>query len=200
MKLKELSATWDRTRIANTFLLVSNLVLASAMAVTGVLGWTRHERLVLVPPHLQDKAKVAYDAASAEYFKAWGLFVATLIGNITPENVDFVADAVSPLFSSRIYPAVRTQILSLAKDPVFGKAAAVNYFAPRQVVYEPATSRVFVVGDMVVSTFEKVGEIEHVVYEMKFSMQAGLPVIEAFDSYPGTQPHTLKWQASQSKP
>ncbi len=199
MKLKELSAVWDRTRIANAFLLVSNLVLACALSVTAVLGWTRHERLVLVPPQLHDKAMVAYNAASAEYFKAWGLFVATLIGNITPENVDFVADAVSPLFSPKIYPAVRAQILSLAKDPVFGKAAAVNYFAPRQVVYEPSTSRVFVIGDMVVSTFEKIGEIQHVVYEMKFSMRSGLPVIEAFDSYPGTQPHTLKWKESQSK-
>jgi conjugal transfer pilus assembly protein TraE len=197
MKLSRLSATWDRTLWTNAILLVANAALAVGLAAAAVVEVTRHERVVLVPPGLDERAQVAWKAASAEYFKAWGLYVATLVGNVTPNNVSFVADSLSPLFSPRIYASVRTQILALAKDPVFGRATAVNYFSPTQAIYEPATGKVFIVGTIVTSTFEKTGETRHVVYEMKWRMQAGLPLVVEFTSYEGSQPKTLKWLESQ---
>lgn len=213
MKLIFLGKTWDMALRNNTGLLVSNVVLSLLLFISVTSNLSNHERIVLTPPHMDKKMEVAWNAASGEYMKSWGLYVATLIGNITPKNVNLVADAMGGFLDPSIYPQVRAQIKSLAEDPVFQRANAINYFAPEQAVYEVDSEKrqkVFVVGQLVTSSFEGLqqgargGDFKWVVYEMSLLMRDGRPVITEFTSYPGNQPHTQKWlqaqQGGQVKP
>lgn len=179
--------------------MVSNILMAISITF---LTWRithQHDRIVIVPPNLSEKAHISWSAANRQYYESFGLYVATLIGNITPKNVEFVADSVSRFMSPRIYPNVRSQLIALAKDSFVSTSTNASYFSPRKVVFEEETSKVFVVGELVTVGFRSVSERKPVVYEMEIHIENGLPLITGFTSYEGSEPHTLKWQQSQHR-
>jgi conjugal transfer pilus assembly protein TraE len=197
MDFSRFGKNWDLALRNNAGLLIANVLMAVALSVTSVLAFYNRERIVLVPPRLDDKMTVAWNNAGAEYFKAFGLFVATLLGNITPANSKFVADQLSTFIEPKLYAPIRTQVLAYADDPRFARAASFNYFSPQKVAWEPATSKVFVLGTITMSSFNPQisGPYEYrtVVYEFQFSMNDGRPLIVDFNSYPGTEARTLAW-------
>lgn len=208
MKMSALGKTWDLAVRNNTILLITNVILTVLLAFSVGVALSSRERIVLVPPHLDKKVEVAWHNASADYLKSFGLYVVTLIGNVTPKNVTLVADSMGAFLDPSIYPQIRAQIKSLSEDPIFQKANAINYFAPDQAIYEVDTNKkqkVFIVGQLVTSSFENSpgsqnsrAEFKWVTYEMGVVMRDGRPVITEFTSYPGNVPHTAKWLASQS--
>lgn len=197
MNLTRLGKNWDFALRNNSVLLATNIFLAIALTVTSVLAFFNRERVVLVPPRLDEKMVVAWNNAGAEYFKAFGVFVATLLGNITPANSKFVADQLSVFIEPKLYAPIRTQVLAYADDPRFARAASFNYFSPTKVVWEPATAKVFVLGTITMSSFNPqisgMYEYRTVVYEFKFVMNDGRPLIVEFNSYPGGEARTLAW-------
>jgi conjugal transfer pilus assembly protein TraE len=67
--------------------------MGCGMTVTcGLLGW-----------HV---AKQGGDAASSELKESWGLYLAELLGNVTPTNADFIGKAIAPLLSTELYRSV----------------------------------------------------------------------------------------------
>lgn len=197
MNLTRFGKNWDFALRNNAVLLIAVLFLSLALMVTSILAFFNRERVVLVPPRLDDKMLVAWNNAGAEYFKAFGLFVATLLGNITPANSKFVADQLSVFIEPKLYAPIRTQVLAYADDPRFARAASFNYFSPNKVVWEPSTAKVFVMGTITMSSFNPQisGPYEYrtVVYEFKFMMNDGRPLIVDFNSYPGNEARTLAW-------
>ena len=197
MNLTRLGKNWDLAVRNNTILLLANIFFAIALTVTSVLAFFNRERVILVPPRMDDKMVVAWNNAGAEYFKAFGLFVATLLGNITPANSKFVADQLSVFIEPKLYAPIRTQVLAYADDPRFARGASFNYFSPQKVVWEPGTSKVFVMGTITMSSFnpQVSGPYEYrtVVYEFKFAMNDGRPLIVDFNSYPGNDARTVAW-------
>lgn len=208
MKITELGKSWNLALRNNTFLLFANLGLTVALVMSVYGNLSTHERVVLVPNSLDHRMEISWKSANADYLKAQGLYVATLIGNVTPKNVQLVADGVGAFLAPDIYSSVRAQILSLADDPIFQHANAINYFAPEQVIYEIDNAKhqkVFVVGSILSSSFNSVPGMpnlpdrKQVVYELSMDIVAGRPVITDFQSYSGGQAHTEKWKESQSQ-
>lgn len=197
MNFTRLGKNWDFAVRNNTILLAAVVLLSISLTVTSILAFFNRERVVLVPPRLDDKMTVAWNNAGAEYFKAFGLFVATLLGNITPANSKFVADQLSTFIEPKLYAPIRTQVLAYADDPRFARAASFNYFSPSKVVWEASTSKVFVLGTITMSSFNPQisGPYEYrsVCYEFKFMMNDGRPLIVDFNSYPGNDARTLAW-------
>lgn len=207
MKLKSLGTTFSRAIKNSSYMAISNVLLAIALLLAVIKIFTLNERLVLTPPHMDKKMMIAWDHADQAYYETWGMYVATLIGNVTPKTVTLVADALGTFIDAPIYPKLRNEILSLADDPVFQKANAINYFAPDRTVFEideTGTRKVFVVGQLVTSSLEPAAmlngprtEPKWVTYEWTMEMRMGRPWIVAYDSYKGNQPHTMKWKAAQ---
>ena len=90
MKLDLFMRGWAATRGQNRMLFgsVSALSLVVLMQTFALLG--RDRVVVLVPPELSAETEIARNRAGKDYTKAWGLHVATLIGNVTPGNGDFI--------------------------------------------------------------------------------------------------------------
>ena len=199
MKERKFKKSWDASQKMISMLLVSTMVLAVSLVVLASKVATQHERIVLVPPHLDERMNIGWEQANKEYYKAWAMYVSMLIGNITPDNVDFVTKSLGSMFAPKIYQSVKQQLLSLAKEPMFSSGTSISYFTADQVIYEPSTNKVFVVGEYISTTATAAGMLDstkYVIMEYVMSMQAGRPVIEFFTSYPGRQPHTLKWKAA----
>jgi conjugal transfer pilus assembly protein TraE len=199
MKLSFMKSTWEAANKGASMMLMSNVVLALAVGALVVDKMSAHERLVLVPPYIDKAVKVGWKAADAEYMKSFGLYFATLAANVSPKNVTFVADSLSGMVTSRIYPQVRKQLLVLAEDPVFKTTGGSVRFEPDRVMFESDSSKVFVMGNLTTQNAGGRQESEAVTYEMRVEMQAGRPVVDALTHYSGNQPHTLKWLESNPK-
>ena len=116
-------------------LLVSNLVL--------VVLLRGNQTVVLVPPTLEQEAKVGQKQADRAYLEAWGLFFATLMGNVTPRNIDFVLANLQRYMAPTIYQEMSQAMLEQAKAIKSGNYAM--SYAVQEIVYEEG-GRVLVKG------------------------------------------------------
>lgn len=199
MKIQLFSQTWKGMVKTSTFLLFSNVAMALTVAVLGMAVVNKEPVVTLVPPSLTKEARVGLNTADAEYFMSFGMYAATLTGNITPKNVVFVADAISTLVDAQIYPEVRRQMFALANDPVFKTRGGSIYFEPVDVQFDAPTGKVFVLGNQVSLTASGRQNRLPFVYEIQMEMRNRRPVITAFDKYAGRVAHTLEWEEKSKR-
>ena len=199
MKLSAMTGSWEKANRFSHWLMLSNAALAVTLMGTVYLAIGNRERVVLVPPQLDARVTVGMSTASSEYLKSFGLYIATLAGNITPYNVEFLTGILSRHLDSRVYTAVRTRLQAVAADPVFRSSGGASWFEARRLDYEKETSRVYVVGQLnTLSAGRSSPDVAPVVYDLKIEMRDGRPLVTALDSYEGSEPRTLKWQASHA--
>ncbi|NEX63395.1 TraE/TraK family type IV conjugative transfer system protein [Noviherbaspirillum galbum] len=196
MNLIKLGRNWKATLSAN--LLLAGALAASVMAnlaLTTKLA-TMHERLVLVPPMMTTETVVGWNEASKNFFEGWGLYAASMIGSATPKTAGFVAGHLEYIFDKSIFQAVRTQLLSIEKDPSFARTGSVNVFTPKTVTWEASTNRLFVSGQLTSTAYRaRTTTLANVpvTYQMSMRMEAGAPKITTFTSYIGAA-RTAKWE------
>lgn len=195
MKIDHLFKTWGATMGIAKWVIISNVGLVGIVFSLALKIVSEHERIVLVPAVLNERAQVNWSEASGNYMEAWGLFVASMIGSITPQTALSVADAMGYYFDAKLYPSIRTQILSIVDDPNYSKTGTLNVFTPKRVYWEASTEKVFVEGTLMTTAYKNnstpIAQLS-VTYEMIIKQVAGLPKIMRFNSYVG-QPRTLKW-------
>jgi conjugal transfer pilus assembly protein TraE len=178
-------------------LLVSNAILAMGV-VYGLFAFSgERERIVLVPPSLDAKAEIAWNSANKEYVKGFGMYIATLVGNIQPKSSTVVLDAVSAFMDPSIYTEFRQQLLSLIEDPVFKSSGSVISFQANSIQYEVETNRVFVTGTLITTTSGTQKYQKQVTYEMGITIREGRPWVSHFLSYEGTVARTVSWHVNR---
>lgn len=201
MNLKKMLGSMEGLKTFGKMNAISNMMLAAAVLLFSINQFSIHETTRLIPPTLTTEVKIGWSAADEEYLKSFGLYAALLMGNVTPKNVQFVADSVSAFVDPVIYPAVRQKMMVLAKDPVFVTNAGSVSFSSNGVVYEKDTSKIFVKGVMTTLSATGKPQKEPVTVEYVIKIRHGRPVITAFDTYEGNTARTLKWlQAHPPKP
>ena len=191
--------TWNSTRLQNRVLFASCVATSVAVCLLALKVFDLDTVVVLVPPTLSDKATVLREKADKKYVESWALYLAQLIGNVSPENADFIKATLSPLLSTSIYQNVMNilddQALSIKKDRV------TLLYRVHEVVSEPTTGKTFVTGQSVIYGPTGKNEEEIRSYEFKISFRDYRPVILWVNSYPGV-PRTeavLKQLASDEK-
>ena len=178
--------------------LCSNVILAVGLVVAIIQITGEHERIVLVPPHLDRQVEIAWNSADAEYMKSFGLYVATLVGNVQPRTSKVVLDTVGAFMDAEIYGEFRRQTRAIIDDPIFKQSGAVITFQPSSIQYEAETSRVFVVGALITKSATN-NRAKTVTYEIGMQVRNGRPWVHHFTSYEGSVPHTLSWHVQYAK-
>ena len=176
----------------------SNIILAVGVVYAMIQMGNQHDRIVLVPPSLDKKAVIAWEYANKEYLKSFGLYMATLVGNIPPKSSTIVLDSVSAFMDPAIYTDFRQQLLMIIEDPTFKASGSVISFLPQSIQYEVETSRVFVTGSIITSTAGSTKYQKSVVYEIGTKIREGRPWVTHFTSYEGTQIRTVNWWAQKN--
>lgn len=196
MKLNTLFKNWSGTISISEKMAVANLLLVVVVLGLVVKMNFEHERIVMVPPHMSERATVSWKGASGNYMESWGLFIAASIGSITPQTATSVADSMGYYFDPAIYPSIRNQIMSIVDDPNFTRSGTINVFTPKVAEWEAATEKVFVHGVLATTayknTYQPIGQLS-VTYEMIIKVVAGVPKVMKFNSYVGP-PRTLRWK------
>lgn len=188
MKWKLFANTWASLRTENLLYrtLVPVLVIANVISMA---GWLAKDRVtVLVPPTLNEAVSVAKRNADASYKKAWGLYVASLLGNVSPGNADFVIESLQLLMSPRVFSQLKQ---SVAADVEMIKKDGVSVsFEQKQVLYEKETDKIFIIGRTGISNAAGAVTKFDRVFEVRVTIDNGNPQIVALDSYQG-KPRTL---------
>lgn len=158
---------------------------------------TLKTRVVLEPPYLDKAVKIGYASADANYYESWGLFVAELVGNLTPGDAGYVAKNLGKLFDSGDYQIVRGKVLASAAAE---RADQANFFfQAKKTIWQPVNHTVFVYG--ILSQINNDGVTVskvHYTFSMGVHIEAGIPVLDNFDAYEG-EPHTIKWLINKGK-
>lgn len=120
----------------------AGLVIVNGVLTISVLNTDK--LVILVPQGLSEQSEIASHKASEGYKKAWAMFSATLLGNITPGNADFILssldDMVTPDIKLLLSDQVRADLDRLKQENVSAS------FEVKKVSYEPETDKVFVTG------------------------------------------------------
>jgi len=197
MNKTEFLKTWEGALTENKWNRGINLILAVAVLLLAFMTFKKEAIVIIEPETLGSEAWITKSAASESYKEAWGLFLAQLTGNITPDNVDFLKERLKPLLSPAIYDTIidtlETQAQEIKNDRVSMR------FEPRFVEYERTTDKVYVYGYSFVkgATGKEVrGERT---YEYKIRIAFYAPMIIDLDTYAGKPRTEIVLEQLQNK-
>lgn len=169
-------------------LLATNAILAAHALV--------ERPIVTVMPPNTHGITVTSNGGDQRFSEAWGLYLAGLIGNITPGNIDFVVKSIEPMLSPAIYQdavvALRAQAQKIAADRVSMR------FEPREVIYETSTGKVFVSGYSYLSAAGGEEKRTKRTFEFRISSSNYMPQIDHIETYAGN-PLTQKVRERRKK-
>jgi conjugal transfer pilus assembly protein TraE len=192
LKASIFSKNFDSAVASAKLLMLVVICLVILNIFFGIALLRSRTQTILVPPNMDHSVRIGYAEADADYYKSWGLYVAEMVGNLTPGNANFVSTALGRLFSSSDYQKVTSAVL--AQGQSMAHNGVVSFFKAEAVIWEPQTSRVFVTGTRrEVSPNGNASSVQTVTYQMRVSMSAGQPVLDQFITYEG-QAHTLAWE------
>ncbi len=80
---------WKGALAENFFLRSVTLLLGVSLVVTTLMLSVKSQRILLVPPQITREFWVERDRVAPEYLEQMGVFVATLVGNLSPGNAEF---------------------------------------------------------------------------------------------------------------
>lgn len=196
MNIKKFNISREKLVAKASYALIANVALSAAVLFLVIDKVTEEPIVSLVPPSLTSEATIGASTANAEYLMSWGLYFASMTGNVTPRNVLFVADSVSGIVDARIYPEIRKQLYALAADPLFKERGGSVTFEAQDVSYDAPSGKVFVRGEQVSRTTTGEQKRNAYVYEIQMEMRSRMPVVVAVDHYKGAL-RTAKWMNNE---
>lgn len=183
MDYKKFASTWLSLQASNQFL-KSVCIFLMALNLLSLIGWLKKDTVViLIPPGLSEKSEIAKNKASEGYKKAWGMYTATLIGNVTPENADFVLELFSGMVTGEIRSIVTEQITQELDTLKQEKVSST--FEIVRVTYEPETDKVFVTGRNRMTGAGGKSTPTEQTFEFKIDVKQYSPSITQMASYEG---------------
>ena len=198
MNLKDTLRNMGRLQALSLAMIASNVIMAAGLVFAIVSLSNSRERIVLVPPNMDQKAEIAWNSANKEYLKSFALYMAILVGNIQPKSSSVVLESVSAFMDPVIYTEFRRQLMAIIEDPMFKASGSVISFLPGSIQYEHETSRVFVPGTIITSSSGSQKYSKQVTYEIGVHIRQGRPWVSHFTSYEGTTPRTVSWYVNRN--
>jgi hypothetical protein len=142
---------------------------------------------------------VEWNKAQSKYLESFALYYVTLISGVSPKNVEFVTDRLATLTAPEIYPAIRTKMLAMTKDPIMQGGAASTNFVASNITYDAKINTVYIVGEIqFFNTFNVVKPVPRV-YEVVVVMDSGRPIIKSIANYEGNEAHTTEWKMTHQE-
>lgn len=166
-------------RLAVVALLLANLVTGYGLA-------THKEIVTINPPNAMTKATYSADSAGDGALSSWGLYVAELIGNVTPSNADFVANTIGYLAAPSIYKEIMAGISDQTAKIKTDQLTL--QFDPAEVKFDATKQAVYVDGWLTTTDSHGSTHREELTYEIYFRVVNYQPRVIGLTSYAG-KPH-----------
>lgn len=179
MKLSLFSDSWDAARKTNRLLVIAVICLAASNLMLGGAAVSRKTTVVLVPPEISEKFEVAVNAANSAYYQSWALYLANILGNVTPSNMGMIEEAIGPFLSEELYP----RLIGSIRDELDGirRAKVSTYFRPERIESKAGTSVFEVTGQHVVVSPAGAETSTLRTYIFHLAIRQGRPFVTGFD-------------------
>lgn len=119
-------------------------VMTVALAFMSVALVRREQIVVIAPPVIDAELAIGRSSGDVDYKRAWAMFVAETLGDITPANLAFMREVMERFVDASIYREVIAR-LEQELDKVRRDQLAIS-FEPHRVLFEEERDRVFVHG------------------------------------------------------
>lgn len=183
MNYEKYKSTWLGLHASNQFLKLVILLLL-VVDVVSLAGWFKKDStVILVPPGMTEKAEITRRNASEGYKKSWATYAAMLLGNVTPENADFVATTFSTMVSGEIRNTLQETIS--AELETLKSESVTSAYTIQSVAYDPESDKVYVTGRSRLIGIGGDSGLSSQTYEFKVDVSQYAPVITEMRSYPG---------------
>lgn len=106
MNFREYLKTWEGTQAENRFNRYCIVGLIALSTLLTIKAFTKDTIVTMQPVTLVEEAWVTQNKSSQSYQEAWGLYLAQVLGNVTPATVTFLKERLGPLLSPDIFPEV----------------------------------------------------------------------------------------------
>lgn len=189
MHLKKVIGSFRGARDFNRLLVMALALSAAGNLVMGIGLINTKVVTSMVPPALSEEATVGHNFASASYTEAWALYTSQSLGNVTPNSVRFVRQAIEPILSPMVYQNVMKALEKQVED-IRGNHVTL-YFEPRRILREKETGKIFVHGQSVLESPSGDRNRTERTYEFKFDVVNYMPSITHIDTYEG-KPRTVE--------
>ena len=80
---------WKSALSENFFLRSVTLLLGISLVITTLMLSVKSQRILLVPPQMTKEFWIERDRVAPEYMEQMAVFIATLVGNLSPESAEF---------------------------------------------------------------------------------------------------------------
>lgn len=189
---------FDAAVSSSKTLLVAVIAMALLNVFFGLALIRSKAQVILIPPHLDKQVRIGYAEADSEYYKAWGMYVAELVGNLTPGNSEFVSLSLAKLFAADDYEKVKAAVSD--QGELLKQNGVLSFFKAEAVIWEQQTSRVYVTGQRREESSDGTStDVQQVTYQMEVHIDNEQPVLTQFSVYTG-EPKTLAWIADHPDP
>lgn len=168
------------------FALAASLVIF-ALALFKAIG---NERIVVTPPTINKSFWVQRDKVSASYLYEMGDYVAGMMLNVTPTNIEYKRDTLLAYTSPEYHGLLKTR-LELEGDRI-RRDNATMVFWPKTITPKEDTMQVALYGGLQTYVNDrKVGDVEKS-YLASFEFKNGRIVLKNFEQTPLDDPFKLK--------
>lgn len=178
---------WLETRTGaiaeNRFHRYAAIVFALVVLIQALVLAVRDEVVVVVPPTLTERSSIRQDGADGAMLEAWGLFVVTLMANVTPRTANGLDAEVGRYLTPSAYSGIRKAIAEQAKA-IRDEQLSVS-FSPTMVRFDDETGRVIVTGEVTTRGLRNTTERELKTYEMTFKVSHYRVLLDEISVYHG---------------
>lgn len=180
---KPLDQRWTEYAANNRALRALVLGLGLANLILLFLLAFRSEIVTINPPNAKGLITYSKTTASEDALTSWGLYVATLLGNVSPKNAEFVGNSIGNILAPSIYQDVMGSIAAQTKSITQDQLTL--SFTPGEVKFDGNNNAVYVVGWL--TTQDSHGTTNRVqrTYEMWWSVTDYQPRLVGLNAYEG---------------
>lgn len=142
--LTQLHERW--TEVAANNRALRALTLGQQLAILVLVGLLvfRHEIVTITPPDPKGLIQYEKSSASEDALTSWGLYLATLLGNVSPSNAEFVSSSVAQVLDPSIYQDVMQSVATQSKRIQDDQLSL--SFQPADIKFDANNSIVYVTG------------------------------------------------------
>ncbi|MBE1299720.1 MAG: hypothetical protein GJ680_07420 [Alteromonadaceae bacterium] len=179
------------------------------LGVIGILGITnimqlmvtlsKEHTVVVVPPGFTQEMQINEGAKSKEYQSPWAWSISMLLGNVDPQNADFVRDSIKGMLS----PYLRGQLNAAIEEEarVIKATKKAQKFEIEDMRWSPRNEMFWVWGDKTVENLlTKKKDTVRFTYEIRVEAHNGMPRITYLNSYEGNPTRQGKFPKVPNKP
>lgn len=186
--------SWSAAMVKTNFLLVSNvgLVLLLMMSLWSQLN--QKPTVVIKPPVLTGEIRIEDGLPNKEWQESWALYLAHMIGNINPRNVEFVSKQVVAMLSTNLQLEKERDIRRIVD--MMRMSNLTQSFEVQDLKYEASNRMVWVWGykttqlassnKQATSATEDSADRRRWTFEFIIRLnELGMPVVTHIDQYDG---------------